>query len=47
MEAVRFVNKGDSFLIDEEEENIINAINNKDEQLAKRLIDKFQIKMAY
>lgn len=44
--ATEFVNRGDVYLLDEEADVIISAINNKDEQQAKYLIDKFQIKMA-
>lgn len=46
LEAIKFINNDKFHLIEEEASNIINCINNKDERLAIRLIDKFNIKMA-
>jgi len=44
--AIDFVNNGSTYLLDEEADVIIAAINDKDVNKAKYLIDKFQIKMA-
>lgn len=46
IEAINFVNSGKTYLLDEEADIIISAINDKDEAKAKYLIDKFEIKMA-
>lgn len=45
-EAIKFVNEGKSYMIDEERDNIMSAINDKDPDKARYIIDKFQIKMA-
>lgn len=44
--AIEFINNGGMFVLEEESDNIVSAINNKDERKAKYLIDKFQIKLA-
>lgn len=44
--AIEFVNNDKSYLLDEESDNIISAINDKDQDKARYLIDKYQIKMA-
>jgi hypothetical protein len=44
--AIDFVNKGLIYLLDDEADIIISAINDKDEEKAKYLIDKFKIKLA-
>lgn len=44
--AIEFTNQGNTYLLDEEADIIISAINDKDVDKAKYLIDKFQIKMA-
>lgn len=46
VEAIDFVNRGDSYLLDEEADVIISAINDKDEDKARYLIDKFKIPMT-
>lgn len=45
-EAIKFVNSGNTYMLDDEADIIISAINNKDVDKAKYLINKFQIKMA-
>lgn len=45
-EAIKFVNNGGCNAFGpEEKEEIVNCINYNDKELAKRLIDKYQIKM--
>jgi hypothetical protein len=44
--AIDFVNSGSTYLLDEEADIIISAINDKDTDKAKYLIDKFKIQMA-
>ncbi len=44
--AINFVNEGNTYLLDEEADVIISAINDKNIDKAKYLIDKFQIKVA-
>ena len=46
VEAINFVNSSKTYLLDEEADIIISAINDKDEAKARYLIDKFEIKMA-
>lgn len=46
IEAINFVNEGKIYLIDEEADIIISAINDKNEDKAKYLINKFNIKLA-
>lgn len=46
VEAIEFVNADKAAFLDEEADNIISAINEKDEQKAKYLIDKYEIKLA-
>lgn len=45
-EAIKFVNNGSTYLLDEEADVIISCINDNDKEKAKYLVDKFQIKMA-
>lgn len=46
VEAINFVNAGDVHRLEEEADIIISAINDKDEDKARYLIDKFNIKMV-
>lgn len=46
IEAINFVNDEKGYLLDEEADTIIEAINNKDPEVARYLINKFQIQMA-
>ena len=45
-EAIDFVNNGKTYMLDDEADIIISAINDKDVEKAKYLIDKFNIKMV-
>lgn len=44
--AVNFVNEGNSYMLNDEADIIIDAINNNNEEKALYLIDKFNIKLA-
>lgn len=44
--AVNFVNEGNSYMLNDEADIIIDAINNNNEEKALYLIDKFKIKLA-
>ena len=46
IEAINFVNSGKIYSLEEEAEVIISAINEKNVNKAKYLIDKFKIKMV-